>query len=150
MEDAISGEQTIGDSLCVQCGRCSAGCPVAFETPHTPRKVIRFLQIGDLAGACRSPFLWACAMCRACSVRCPRGVDVAEIMVSLRRIGQSRGWVDRSRDLAFYRIFQQMVEKKGRVSELRLGLALRWRKLPLHPYKEALLAWKLWRKGRLG
>jgi len=135
---------------CVQCGKCSAGCPVAFDSPHTPRKVIRFLQLGLLEEAARSSFPWFCALCQACSVRCPRGVDVAEITLGLRRLGQQQGLIDRPRELSFYRVFTKLAQS-GRISETRLGLklALTLNRRPSQLLADALLFITLWRKGKI-
>lgn len=143
----VTAENIFKSSVCVQCGRCSSGCPVAFESLHTPRKIIRFLQLGQVETACRSPFIWFCAMCQACTVRCPRGVDVSEIMLSLRRLGIENGWV--RKDLWYYKIFTAMIEKNGKIDELRLGLAAAFHKGPLHPIEDALLLFKLWRRGKI-
>ncbi|MEW6264247.1 MAG: 4Fe-4S dicluster domain-containing protein [Thermodesulfobacteriota bacterium] len=70
-------------SGCLQCGRCSAGCPRAFVSPHTPRQVIRLLQWGLVEEAARSPFLQQCRLCGTCAVRCPQGLDVAGTMLRL-------------------------------------------------------------------
>ncbi len=137
-------------SICVQCGRCSAGCPVAFESEHTPRKIIRFLQWDWLREACQSPFIWLCASCQTCTVRCPRGVDVAEIMFALRRIAQQRGWVMPGEKLPFHNNFIKMVKKKGKISELHLGVAVAMHKIPPpHPVEDAIMFLKLLQRGRL-
>lgn len=136
-------------TICVQCGRCSAGCPVAFESKHTPRKIIRFLQWGWLKEAGQSPFLWLCASCQTCTVRCPRGVDIAEIMLVLRRIAQQQGWVNGEKLLS-YRAFMEMIKKKGKISELHLGLKVALRKFPpAHPLEDAVLFLKLLKRGKL-
>ncbi len=136
-------------SICVQCGRCSGGCPVAFESEDTPRKIIRFLQWGWLEEAGRSPFLWLCASCQTCTTRCPRGVDIAGIMVALRRIGLEQGWV-RPEDLSYYKAFIEEVKKRGKINELRLGLAIALHKMPpLHPVADAVLLFKLLLRGKL-
>lgn len=70
---------------CVQCGYCSAFCKVSFVSENSPRKVIRFLQRDDLEMAAKSPFLTLCKQCQTCSLICPQGVDVAEIMRRLAR-----------------------------------------------------------------
>lgn len=136
-------------SICVQCGRCSSGCPVAFESEDTPRKIIRFLQWGWLKEACESPFLWLCASCQVCSVRCPRGVEIPEIMLALRRTAQQKGWIMAGEKLLFYRTFMKMVKKKGRISELHLGLATALGKMPSHPIEDALLFLKLLKRGKI-
>ncbi|RPJ41613.1 MAG: hypothetical protein EHM27_05610 [Deltaproteobacteria bacterium] len=146
MSLSLSSKEISPFACCVQCGRCSFGCPVAFETAHTPRKVLRFLQVGRMETAIRSPFLWFCATCQACTVRCPRGVDVAGIMLGLRRLG----FCETDKELSFYRHFRRIVERRGRISELRLGLKLALGKLPLHPWEDAVLLFKLWRRGKIG
>lgn len=119
---------------------------MAFESLHTPRKVLRFLQLGRLETAVRSPFPWFCATCQACTVRCPRGVDVAGIMLGLRRLG----YREADREFSFYRHFRRIVETRGRIGELRLGLKMALGKMPLHPWEDALLLFKLWRRGKIG
>ena len=68
---------------CVQCGRCTAGCPKAVPPELSPRRVMRLIQRGLLEEAARSGFLRFCRQCLACTARCPGGVDVAGAMRSL-------------------------------------------------------------------
>ncbi|KKK90618.1 hypothetical protein LCGC14_2721200 [marine sediment metagenome] len=35
---------------CYQCGKCTAGCPVAYEMDYMPNQIIRFVQIGARNG----------------------------------------------------------------------------------------------------
>jgi len=76
---------THGINDCVQCGRCAAVCRVSFISAESPRRVVRYLQRGDLDGAVRCGFLMLCKQCRTCTLTCPQGVDVAEIMRTLVR-----------------------------------------------------------------
>ena len=131
---------------CVQCGKCSSGCPVAFEATHTPRKVMRFLQWGWTQEAATSPFVWLCAECQVCTVRCPRGMDVAETMLLLRRLARRKSWV---RPGLFHGALENMISRKGRVQELRLGIVAALGKLPLHPLEDLILFVKMLRRGRL-
>ena len=79
-------EEVSGQSLlsCYQCGKCSAGCPMAFAMDLLPNQVIRLVQLGLEEDIAKSKAIWLCASCVTCSVRCPRGVDLARVMEALR------------------------------------------------------------------
>lgn len=80
----ISGENF---SKCYQCGRCTAGCPLAEHMDATPSVVLRMLQLEDAEVMnIKSP--WTCASCVVCTARCPRKVDIAGIMEALRQVKQ--------------------------------------------------------------
>jgi len=146
-EAALGPNREIREAArCVQCGKCSSGCPVAFESVHTPRQVMRFLQWGWAQEAATSPFVWLCAECQACTVRCPRGIDVAETMLALRRLARRKSWV---RPDHFHEALEAMISRKGRVEELRLGVMAALSKWPRHPLEDLLLFVKMLRRGRL-
>jgi len=81
-------EEISGTNLdaCYQCGKCSAGCPSAFVMDMLPHRIIRDLQLGVTQAVLSSSTPWVCASCEACSVRCPRGIEVARVMEALRQI----------------------------------------------------------------
>lgn len=81
--EEISGEDL---NACYQCGKCSAGCPSAFIMDLLPHRIIRGLQLGLAEEILRSETPWVCASCEACSVRCPRGIEVARVMEALRQV----------------------------------------------------------------
>ena len=72
--------------LCYQCGMCSAGCPIAFAMDVLPNQIIRLVQLGLEEDIAKSKTIWLCASCLTCSVRCPRGLDLAKVMEALRLI----------------------------------------------------------------
>ena len=78
----LSGEKV---ELCFQCGACSSGCPMTQEMDYLPSKVIRMVQLG-LEEALESKTIWVCTTCFNCEVRCPRGIDIANVMESLRQL----------------------------------------------------------------
>lgn len=78
----ISGQELLA---CNQCGKCSAGCPVAFAMDLLPSQVIRQAQLG-LEEALEADAIWYCASCQTCLSRCPRGVDLPRVMEALRQI----------------------------------------------------------------
>ena len=81
--EAIS-EQTLPS--CYQCGKCSAGCPMCFAMDLLPNQIIRLAQLGLEDDIAKANTIWICASCITCSVRCPRGVDLARVMEALRLI----------------------------------------------------------------
>ncbi len=78
----ISGQNLMA---CNQCGKCSAGCPVAFAMDMLPNQVIRLAQLGQ-EEVLKSRTIWLCASCLTCASRCPKGVDLSKVMDALRLI----------------------------------------------------------------
>lgn len=78
----LSGENV---DLCFQCGACSSGCPMTNEMDLLPSKIIRMVQLG-LEEALESKTIWVCTTCFNCEVRCPRGIDIANVMEALRQL----------------------------------------------------------------
>ncbi|MFT5873509.1 MAG: heterodisulfide reductase subunit C [Clostridium sp.] len=88
----ISG-QRIRD--CIQCGKCSAGCPASEGMDILPHQVIRLLQTGQLDKVMESKTIWRCASCFTCAQRCPREIDIAKVLeavrlIIIRRTGESK------------------------------------------------------------
>ena len=89
----ISGQNPMS---CYQCGKCSAGCPSADRMDHVPSQFIKMLQLGMEEEVRASNTPWVCLTCFICSVRCPKGIDIAGIMEGAR-LAQARANVDRFR-----------------------------------------------------
>jgi len=89
--DQIAKEAGVDFTHCYQCGKCSAGCPMAHAMDLVPRQLIRMLQFGfvDKALAAKTP--WICANCKVCSARCPQGIDIFNIMLAVRRQAKRQG-----------------------------------------------------------
>jgi len=71
--------------ICMQCGTCSASCPLSTGTDTFPRKVYRYLQLGLRDKLLKSPEPWLCYYCGECNLDCPRGAEPAETMMATRR-----------------------------------------------------------------
>ncbi len=71
-------------ACCMQCGKCSAACPVSSAMDLLPHQVIRFLQLGFTEEAAQSRTPWVCASCFTCAARCPRDLDLARMMEGVR------------------------------------------------------------------
>ena len=81
--EELSGQNV---HLCMQCGTCSASCPMVEHMQFTPRKVMHYLQFGLDEGMEDVNSCKVCASCHSCTVRCPRGIDIARVMEALRQI----------------------------------------------------------------
>ena len=80
---------------CIQCGKCSAGCPASESMDILPHKVVRLLQTGQFDRIMESKTIWSCASCFTCAQRCPRDIDIAKLLeavrlIILRRTGETR------------------------------------------------------------
>ena len=84
--EMISGESLLA---CNQCGKCSAGCPVAYGMDMLPSQVIRLAQLG-VEDVLDGETIWTCAACLTCVARCPKGIDLPRIMEALRLIHMQR------------------------------------------------------------
>ena len=70
---------------CDQCGTCSGSCPMVGEMDITPSEMMRMVQLGRKE-VMESKAMWICASCFACTVRCPRGLDLSRVAEALRQI----------------------------------------------------------------
>lgn len=86
--EELSGENI---DACYQCGRCSAGCPMASEMDYLPNQIIRLVQMGLDEEVLRSKTLFVCASCFTCQSRCPKGIDLARVMEAIRHILDPKG-----------------------------------------------------------
>jgi heterodisulfide reductase subunit C len=133
---------------CYQCGKCSAGCPIAEDMDLLPNQVMRLLQLGLTDEALRSKTIWLCASCETCTTRCPREVDLASVMDALRNLAIREGICSPERKITFFnRIFLSLIKKYGRVFEMELiGI---FNTGTLNFFKDITKAPKLFFKGRL-
>lgn len=70
---------------CMQCGNCSASCPLSKGEDTFPRIIYRYLQLGLREKLRSSPVPWLCYYCGECNRDCPRGAEPAETMMAARR-----------------------------------------------------------------
>ena len=103
---------------CMQCGICAGSCPVSHEMDHTPRQLVRMIQLGLKKEVLNSNTIWICTTCFSCSVRCPRGIHPTELMETLKPIAMSEGI--KNRNAKFDSVFADVVKKNGRASEFLL------------------------------
>ena len=111
-------------SACIQCGTCSASCPVAVFMDHSPRQLIAMIRAEQRDAVLRSTAFWTCASCYQCTVRCPAGIDIAYMMYGLKRYTV---WRNRHAPGLigpdFSRRFMRMIVRTGRSWEPALAPA---------------------------
>jgi len=115
--------QTGGENLrhCIQCGICSATCPLALYMDYTPRRLINLAREGFKKEVLSSFTIWLCASCYACRVECPKEIQVTDIMYLLKRKAIEEGVFPRSFPIpVLAREFGRMIFMFGRVNETLL------------------------------
>ncbi len=122
--DAAATERlgTIDVRDCYQCGKCSAGCPMAEQMDILPNQLVRLVQLGRIDRAVQSEAIWKCVSCMTCSTRCPKSVDCAGVMDVLRQLAVERGESSeaRRRTVLFQQAFLDNIRRNGRLCELEL------------------------------
>ena len=135
-------------ALCYQCGKCTAGCPIAYAMDYPPHQIMRHVQLGRRDLVLSSRTIWLCAACETCSTRCPQEVEPAGVMDALRRIAYAEGIKSPERDVPlFHRIFLESVRQFGRTFEAAMiGF---YNLLSGHLTKDVDMAPKMLLKGKL-
>ena len=141
---------------CYQCGKCSAGCPMAERMDLLPNQLVRLVQLGKVERAMRSEAVWLCVSCMTCSTRCPKSVDCAGVLDALRQLSAEGNQVAASqrRTVLFQQTFLNNLRRNGRLTELELVGEFKTRaflgdlSLP-QMFKDALLAPRMFKRGKL-
>ena len=79
---------------CMQCATCTGVCPWNLVKYFSPRGMIRLAQFG-LEGF-ESEDLWNCVTCNTCVINCPRGLEIIDIIRSMRIMMNETGSVPAS------------------------------------------------------
>jgi heterodisulfide reductase subunit C len=148
--EKVSAESGQPVQKCYQCGKCTAGCPVAFAMDLTPNQVIRMVQFGMKEEVLRCRSIWLCATCETCATRCPRNVNLTRVMETLRIMSDKKGLAPpgkaRNVDL-FYDAFMDTVEKYGRMFEFETMLLYNLK--TRQPFRDAGTGLGMFKKGKL-
>jgi heterodisulfide reductase subunit C len=137
-------------ALCYQCGTCSGACPVAAAggMDYTPRAIMRMIQAGMEQEVLSSQTIWTCASCYACAVRCPRDIEITDVMTQLRNIALEKGYKAR-KGKVYNQGFMGIVRQHGRMWEPRLVVQYNLLTNPLNFLGLAPIGLKMIRKGKL-
>jgi heterodisulfide reductase subunit C len=77
--------------LCYQCGTCTASCPSGRMTAFRTRQLIRKAQLGLKNDILPTEELWMCTTCYSCVERCPRDVEIVDIILLMRNMAVQEG-----------------------------------------------------------
>jgi len=78
--------------LCVECGKCTASCPVARCDPgFSPRSTVEESLEGMYTDVETGTQLWDCLTCRTCEQRCPYNVRFSRFVRDCRVDAQALG-----------------------------------------------------------
>ncbi|MFZ5651610.1 MAG: 4Fe-4S dicluster domain-containing protein [Bacillota bacterium] len=81
--DEVKRSEEFNASGCMNCGVCSAVCPMGIEL--LPRKLFRYVLLGLEDKVLENKeAIYSCLLCRMCEANCPAEVHIAENVRSLR------------------------------------------------------------------
>jgi len=108
-------------SLCYQCGKCSAGCPLRKYMDLAPNQVVRFVQLGKYDQALQSKTIWLCAGCMNCAARCPKNFDLHKFMDAMRELAiRNNVKPADSKVASFHSSSLKQIKKHGKLNEFGL------------------------------
>ncbi len=136
-------------SNCYQCGKCSAGCPMAFKMDYPPTMTMRLIQLGLHDEVMGSNTAWYCVSCETCTTRCPREIDIAKVMDTLKIMAQAGKYEVSDTEIPIFDwIFLKSLQYTGKVYEL--GLIMAYNMLSLNPFKDVFpLGLQMFLKGKI-
>lgn len=135
---------------CLQCGTCGSACPVSVYMDYTPRRLIGMVREGFKQEVVTSFAIWLCTSCYECTVRCPAGIKVTDVMYALKRIAIREGIYPRRFPVpVLAKEFIRMLKGKGRTNEFWLVLRVLLKTAPLKLLTSWPLGLRLWRRGRM-
>ena len=153
LADRVLEKTGVDVARCYQCGKCSAGCPLANDMDFPPSQIMHLLQLRDFPEfaemALRSHTIWLCLTCEICYARCPMEIDIPKLMDSLRAESLRLKKVNpKATDiLAFHRAFFDSVRYTGRLFEM--GQIIDYKIRSRHFLQDLLQAPAMFFKGKL-
>lgn len=144
-------------SQCMQCGLCAVTCPAREMMDLTPRQMFKLIHAGEKEKVMSANTPWLCTSCYLCTVRCPRGIPIVDVMHGLKHelsqkscktgvpllskvfflSAMKRGRVYEAMMTNNYYMFQGPGSIPGALKQLDVGLEMiKHKRLPIFPPKK--------------
>jgi heterodisulfide reductase subunit C len=137
-------------SSCIQCGTCSATCPLSIYMDYTPRRLIAMTRAGFEEEVLKSFTIWLCASCYSCSVECPKQIKITDVMYALKRNAIQKKVYPRKFPVpVLAKEFFNLIKSNGRNNERALILRLYLKTNMFKMLKQASIGWRLFSRGRM-
>ena len=117
---------------------------------RTPRQLIGMLREGFKQEVVESFAIWLCASCYECTVLCPAGIKVTDVMYALKRIAIHEGIYPRHFPIpVLAKEFIEMLKGTGRSNEFWLVLRVLLKTAPFKLLTSWPLGLRLMQHGRM-
>ncbi|MCX8204804.1 MAG: (Fe-S)-binding protein [Candidatus Nezhaarchaeota archaeon] len=71
----------------MQCGSCTASCPLATLSNFNIRRLVRYAQLSLYErGEVLARYPWLCTLCSKCQVLCKKGLEIPKLVLAIRRV----------------------------------------------------------------
>ena len=136
---------------CIQCGLCSASCPLSPYMDYTPRRLIHMAREGFKREVLGSFTIWLCTSCYSCTVECPRRIRVTDVMYALKRRAIEDGVYPKRFPIPVLASeFGAMIRRRGRVTESWVIVRVFLKTAILRLLRMSKLGTRLFFSGRMG
>ena len=135
-------------NLCFQCGKCSAGCPMAGKMDLKPAQIMHRARLGHGEDVIlKSQAIWLCLGCETCSARCPQQVEPAAVMNAARILALHR-YKPAVREVGtYYHGFVTNMRLNGKIHDASVVALTRLRTGQL--FSDLPLGWQLAKRRRV-
>jgi len=135
---------------CLQCGLCSASCPLSLYMDYTPRRLMHLSREGFKEEVLSSSSIWLCTACYACMVECPKKINITHLMYALKERAIDEGFYPKRFPIpVMAQQFCHMVRGSGRITESWLIVRVFLRTAVWRLIGMSRLGWKLLLAGRM-
>jgi len=148
LADKVRAATGLNPARCYQCGKCSAGCPMAAETTLRPHDVMRLVNQDRPDRLMDDESIWLCLGCETCAARCPNECEPARVTDAVREIVAAARPDAAPRAIrAFHAAFLDQIRKHGRLGEM--GLIMGYKLRSGHLFADAAAAPGMMSRGKL-